>query len=86
MGHSAIYRSQGAALANVALLVASANFIEATPATAAPQSGNPPSGSTAGSNVVASPLTLTPAFDPSITDYVVRCEAGSTLLNSRYAR
>ena len=27
-------------------------------------------------NVVVSPLTLIPAFDPTITDYVLRCQAG----------
>jgi hypothetical protein len=27
-------------------------------------------------NIVMSPLALTPAFDPTITDYVLRCQAG----------
>ncbi len=31
-------------------------------------------------SVVASPLTLIPAFDPSITDYVLRCAAGTNTI------
>lgn len=33
-------------------------------------------------NIVTSPLTLTPAFDPTITDYVVRCQAGTNVLDA----
>ena len=31
-------------------------------------------------SVVACPLTLTPAFDPSITDYVLRCAGGNNTI------
>lgn len=33
-------------------------------------------------NIVTSPLSLTPAFDPTITDYVVRCQAGSNTVRT----
>ncbi len=48
---------------------------------AAPATGNPTikvEGPLA--SVVASPLSLTPAFDPSITDYVLRCAAGTNTI------
>lgn len=33
-------------------------------------------------NIVTSPLTLTPAFDPTITDYVLRCQTGTNTIRA----
>jgi hypothetical protein len=60
----------------------------ATPSTAAAQahiSTNPLTIDVTGSslaNIVTSPLVLTPAFDPAITDYVLRCQTGINALHA----
>ena len=75
--------TRGIARWSAAVLLAGGVAAAPTPAAAAAADANLPANTptimVTGSslaNVVVSPLTLIPAFDPTITDYVLRCQAG----------
>jgi hypothetical protein len=75
----------GIVICTIALSMAGLSIVPAAAEGPVKDPANPPTIEVTGSSLaglVTSPVALTPAFDPSITDYVLRCQPGINTIHA----